>query len=340
MSFQDEFLAYNRDSSTGALTPLVAVLRLDGNFSYRDIVREDLLRIVDEHSIPGGWLFKRNPGSVSSWIRRFALLRGSYMFLFHSPMNEKPICVIPLQGIDVIAPSDGEKTFDDQRGSKPVDGFEWEFHRNDSSSNTRFYSLSEEERDQWIEATAERSRRVDDIPESFLQISGKSQTIFRNNLTITSSRLEGPSFTGAREGQGEWSRQNSITNNPFYPSLNVSDQENPVHELSQDFDDSRIDEQLGVVDEEYPAVESSLFDHQDHIYDEYIPDDDDPQHQQYDKRMEGRDPHQVMKKGYGNEYDEEEDCGINEQEQAQMQRIQAEGRRREVAARERYVLIL
>ena len=44
----------------------------------------------------GIWLYRKSSQSSSSWVKRFVILRGSFMFLFHSPHNNKPIATSKL----------------------------------------------------------------------------------------------------------------------------------------------------------------------------------------------------------------------------------------------------
>lgn len=50
----EECLAYSV-SPQGLFFPVVAILKANLPPSYRDLSREDLLRIKDSNSVPGGW---------------------------------------------------------------------------------------------------------------------------------------------------------------------------------------------------------------------------------------------------------------------------------------------
>ena len=61
MNTTDEILAYTEylpGSNNGFSYPLIAICNFNGgDLSYRDIWREDLVRIPDEFNVPGGWVF-------------------------------------------------------------------------------------------------------------------------------------------------------------------------------------------------------------------------------------------------------------------------------------------
>lgn len=76
----EEFIAYN-ESTPGYLQPIIVMQQSDGSSTLRDMNRNDLNRIPDEISSPGGWLFKKS-STGSTWARRYAVLRGAYMIYF------------------------------------------------------------------------------------------------------------------------------------------------------------------------------------------------------------------------------------------------------------------
>jgi hypothetical protein len=191
----EEYLAYVRDGATGFNLPIVAIVRFDGPILYRDFVREDLARIPDTFSIPGGWFFKRNPNSPNSWTRRFGLLRGKYMFLFHSPLNEKPVAIVSLVNTVVAVPPNGAKSFD-SKTALANEGYEWEIQNTvDADETTQIYSLSAVERNQWVAACQERSQRVEEGRPIQILLGTKTIPTTRqgSNVTITATRLEGES---------------------------------------------------------------------------------------------------------------------------------------------------
>ncbi len=57
----DEILAYTEyqpGTTNGFSFPLVAICDFNaGELSYREFLREDLTRIPDDFSVPGGWVF-------------------------------------------------------------------------------------------------------------------------------------------------------------------------------------------------------------------------------------------------------------------------------------------
>lgn len=161
----DEFVGYS-DSSTGFLIPLIAIRCSDGATSFRDMTREDVSLIDDPYATPGGWLFKRNSPTGNnintvSWARRFAILRGSFLFYFRSPQNERPIGVVPLANCEIVVPGKTQKSFVDKNASRSLNekdsgGFEFEIRPfvvegGVNGAPVRLYVQSLEERDLWIQ---------------------------------------------------------------------------------------------------------------------------------------------------------------------------------------------
>jgi len=149
----EEFIAYS-ESVKGQYAPLVAIQKYDGTIMFREVIKEDLLRISDELVVPGGWVFRKSQSTSSSWVKRFALIRGGFLFFFHSPQNEKPIAVVPLEDCVVNAPEGHHKTFDEMRTYKANEGFEFEL-RHQSRPTVRLYTTSELERTEWMTSLQE-----------------------------------------------------------------------------------------------------------------------------------------------------------------------------------------
>lgn len=184
----EEYIAYS-ESVKGQYTPMVAIQRYDGTLTYREIVKEDLVRIKDEQTVPGGWIFRKSQNTASSWVRRFALIRGSFMFFFHSPQNEKPIAVVPLEDCTVVAPDMGHKTFDEMRSYKANEGFEFDIRHN-SRSTVRLYTVSEQERLDWVSTCRERVETAN----MKRALEGKPTLTGTGNMVITSTKLTGLSL--------------------------------------------------------------------------------------------------------------------------------------------------
>jgi hypothetical protein len=142
----DEFLAYVEQPS-GLPKPLVAVCKYDGDLQYREILREDLIRVHDDYSVPGGWVFIKgclisthsncylarfsiDNANENKWSRKFICLRGPFIFVFLSPNTEQPTAVIPLLDVDIVVPEDGNKLFEDRRLFKANEGFEFDVRPN------------------------------------------------------------------------------------------------------------------------------------------------------------------------------------------------------------------
>jgi hypothetical protein len=177
-----EFVSFSLGSN-GQYSPSIACCLYNGKTTYRNMTRDDISNIYDDNSIPGGWIFKKGTG-ISSWARRFALLRNEFMFMFHSPLNEKPFSVIPLSGCNIVKPDDNAATFEIKTNKKSMEsgGFEFEI-RHPLRGIARLYALSEQERDEWIEACSKRTGDADG-PVTILKNSG-------SNISVSSIKLSG-----------------------------------------------------------------------------------------------------------------------------------------------------
>ena len=120
----EEYIAYS-EIANETLIPLIACVTADrSQVTYRDLVKDDIMYIYDdehEHEDPehpmkadplGGWLFKNSGVNKSSFHRRYALLKGGFVFFFHAPSNDKPVACVPLVGCELRVPHGGAKTFD------------------------------------------------------------------------------------------------------------------------------------------------------------------------------------------------------------------------------------
>lgn len=202
----DEFLSYT-EVGNGVLfsKPLVAICKYDGDLLYREMLREDLIRVHDDFSVPGGWIFMKDTPSDTKWNRKFVCLRGNFMFIFLSPNTEQPMAVIPLLNVDIVSPDDNAKLFEDKRVFKANDGFEFEIRSYSPSplnsfTSIRFYTLSEQERSNWIDACIQRVKsnaRVKDNEDKDFSINlllGNAQPsdYFGQRVVISTTRLMGP----------------------------------------------------------------------------------------------------------------------------------------------------
>ena len=77
--------------------PLVAEMDKSGVVNHRELLKSDLdnIRGTDD-PIKGGWLMK-GTSVGNSWLRRYALIRGNFLFYFQSASADKPQGVIPLE---------------------------------------------------------------------------------------------------------------------------------------------------------------------------------------------------------------------------------------------------
>eukprot|EP01038_Epipyxis_sp_PR26KG_P014897 gene14897-20034_t len=166
---EEELFAYS-ESVKGQYTPLVAIFKYDGTISYRDINKFDMTRIPNSTSkipslpISGSWLFRKAQNSSTSWAKRYCILRGDFIFLYHSPSNEKPIAVVPLEGCTIVIPENNGKSFTPDEGNYIMnEGFEFDIKHN-IRATARFYTINESERADWVNACRERSSTADQIP--------------------------------------------------------------------------------------------------------------------------------------------------------------------------------
>lgn len=193
----EEYLCYSESSTTGHFTPLIAIVKYDGSVSFRDVVKEDLARMSDDSVFPGTWLFRQTISSTGSWVKRFATLRREFIFLFHSPVNDKPIAIIPLAGAKIVLPDGGEKTFDERRHIRANDGFEFDI-RHTSRPTVRLYALSEEERREWTLACQSRCQAVSafDFTDNITPALPPG-----GNIVVTGTKLSGLLLSGAEPGE-------------------------------------------------------------------------------------------------------------------------------------------
>ncbi|RYY70587.1 hypothetical protein EON63_22440, partial [archaeon] len=166
----EEFLCYGESSTSGHYTPLIGILKYDSSVSFRDVVKEDLARITDDTVFPGSWLFRQTVISTGSWVKRFCILRGDFIFLFHSPTNAKPISLIPLLGAKIVVPDIGDKTFDEQRHFKANEGYEFDI-RHTTRPTVRLYCLSHEEREDWVKECKKRVYATNNLFDSNEKLS-------------------------------------------------------------------------------------------------------------------------------------------------------------------------
>ena len=93
----DEFVAYS-EVANETLVPLVASVTADrSQITYRDLVKDDIMYIYDDEHLDedpehpmkadplGGWLFKNSSVNKTSFHRRYALLKGGFLFFFMRP---------------------------------------------------------------------------------------------------------------------------------------------------------------------------------------------------------------------------------------------------------------
>lgn len=220
ISLGDEYLCYS-ESNTGQYAPMICSQKLDGTLSFRDMTKDDLPRIIDNETLPGGWLFRKTMNAAGTWIKRFTVIRGPLLFLFHNPQNNKPTAVIPLDNCKIFVPDNLEKTFDVQRNFRANDGYEFDI-RHTSRPTIRLYALSELERSEWVGIMMRRA--------SFPFNQGVITTLTkllpaRNNITMTDVKLTGsnlsnvlPTSQGDYRPDGQDNTVNNLMSHASYPA--------------------------------------------------------------------------------------------------------------------------
>jgi len=145
-------------------------------------MRSDVQRILDPKQVPGGWLFKKAIGS-SSVVRRFTIIRGGFLFFFHSPLNDRPVAMYPLLGCTIsLSGSDEEKE------SSNSNGFGFEIHHPERNILS-LYAVSENERDEWVNVCTNRIAFTQEISNTNVTEAG-------SNITITASKLKNVNESG------------------------------------------------------------------------------------------------------------------------------------------------
>lgn len=187
----EEYVSFS-ESIKGQYSPLVAISKYDGTVAYREMLRDDILRIEDSSPVPGGYLFRKAQNASTTWVKRFAVVRADLMFFFHSPQNEKPIALLPLNECKIVTPDNNVKSFEEQRVFRANEGFEFDIVHN-SRPTVRVYALTESERTEWIRICRNRSSLSDGLQQKkFALQSGANSNVF-----VTSTRLTGFSMASS-----------------------------------------------------------------------------------------------------------------------------------------------
>ncbi len=69
-----EYVAYY-ESTIGHYMPIIVSFHSDGTKEFKEMKKEDILRIPDETDYPGSWLYKRGQNIRETWQKRFMLTR-------------------------------------------------------------------------------------------------------------------------------------------------------------------------------------------------------------------------------------------------------------------------
>lgn len=153
-SVGEEFIAYS-ETNQGQYNPLIAIAKYDGTLTYRDVTKDDLARLLDNEIVQGCWIFRKTMNATGSWVKRFAVLRGKFIFFFHSPQNNNPIAMLPLEQCKVILPENNAKSFDENISFRANDGYEFELQHT-TRPTIRLYVLSDLERVEWTNSIRHR----------------------------------------------------------------------------------------------------------------------------------------------------------------------------------------
>lgn len=194
-----DYFAYLINITTNSLQPLISTINLNTKQIQQTIECsiEDIDRlIVHQHNryIPGAWIYKlgsSNVNQVATWTRRFAVLKGSYLFFFHNSNSKKPLFVLVLTTkTKAIKPINDKKSFDDEISNKAFksnEGYEFEIQNVNSDnivSTFRFYCVSLKERDEWVES-CNINAQLTSINEPNILVDG--------DIVVTSTQLFHPS---------------------------------------------------------------------------------------------------------------------------------------------------
>lgn len=240
---EEEFIAYS-PTKDGLYAPLVASVSSSGS-EYRQLMRLDVQRILDPKQIPGGWLFKQ-ANNGSSVVRRFTIIRGGFLFFFHSPLNDRPVSMYPLLGCNVSLPSNG--SYEEKESSN---GYGFDITHPDRETLS-LYAVSEVERDEWVNVCTNRI--------AFSQeISSNNITEASSNITITASKLK-PSEVSSVNISSNSTKNKSVplvglTANPFGQPPQQDD------DISK-YDDSSLDDTVGP-----PSIPPPEFDNNENSFD-------------------------------------------------------------------------
>lgn len=231
----DEYVAYS-ESKPEHFVPMVAVKRPEG-VVYREITKEDVVNTEQDSQPIGGWIF-RTGQNKSSWVRRYMVLKGPFLYYYHAPQNDKPIGIIPLEGADVTIPPDNGKSFIVQKIPRPNEGFEFEISHATRGS-IRLYTPTEQERTQWVSACgnnielyAHSSSRRFETSNVLLKSHGNTKMIISDikvntyaNRLQTSATFSSPLRASVYETSGAVDEEE-------HPPIVIDDEEDDYEDIS------------------------------------------------------------------------------------------------------------
>lgn len=195
-----EFLAYY-ESSSGGYMPVLVEYRPDGSHFFKKMKKRDIFRLPSNHTSYGdsaasddeetpavGWVMRHSSkaGLHGSWQKRFAVLRGPYLFLLLNPEASSLLGVVPLENCELYTPGGGVRSF----VSDGANGFEFEVRHRERKS-VLFSTATEEERDDWAERILDQSGHVNGVAvkESHRRLPSPPGSHEMQNVSVTRTRL-------------------------------------------------------------------------------------------------------------------------------------------------------
>jgi hypothetical protein len=121
-----EYVGYY-ESHIGHYMPIIVLVLENDQKEFKEMKKEDILRIPDHRNAPGDWLYKKGQSIRESWQKRYMLVRyssssyntldysrllfaadrGAYLFYFHNHQSDRPVGVIPLENCMIVEPPGG-----------------------------------------------------------------------------------------------------------------------------------------------------------------------------------------------------------------------------------------
>jgi hypothetical protein len=143
--------------------PVVVTVKSSGEVDQRDLVYTDLKYIQREDDpVKGSWIMRAN-ANATSWTRRYALVRGKFLFYFVTASSfgsSKPEGVLPLENTEVQVPANNAMTFERRNVHQHNSGYEFDI-AHPTRGTMRFASPTDDGREEMAEFCYYRSE-IDD----------------------------------------------------------------------------------------------------------------------------------------------------------------------------------